>query len=155
MNTLKIVISPTQLFALTDEQIVEFARRKGFTLYPEGEDWRREYWLVPKDEHPVFKPEWNFVEPSDPEYTAYEDFRAKHIFDPFLIKRTDPVLVAIVEELRDSMLPVKSALQIIEIPADVHWSIFQDCDGSEHIIERSRQWYYDVDKAKTVEFGGH
>jgi len=55
------------------------------------------------------------------------------------ISRTDPILVAMVEEDSGLYSGGFASLQVVEIPDDVDWEI-SDYDGREHIAERHRTW---------------
>ena len=63
----------------------------------------------------------------------YEDF---HHTD---IRRDDPLLVRIVEELGKESNTKFSELTVVEIPDDVDWYI-EEYDGGEHVAERHRTW---------------
>jgi hypothetical protein len=54
--------------------------------------------------------------------------------------RSDPVLVAIVEELGERANGRHAELSVVEIPDDVKWDIFEH-DGLEHVAEVHRRWY--------------
>lgn len=158
---MKIVISPRTLFSIEDEQILEFARRKGITLYPDNQKWYTEFWLTPEEERPEYprnyvipnSDEDDSVRDDDPRLIAYLEYKDKYLFDKESIGRSDPAFVDMIEELRDSMLSEDSDLQVIEIPDGVKWCIFEQEDGSEYILERSRSWRYDIEEHKTKEFG--
>lgn len=54
--------------------------------------------------------------------------------------RTDPILIAIIEELGTEQASGSMAqLKVVDIPDGVEWFI-DDYDGSEHIAERHRTW---------------
>jgi hypothetical protein len=53
--------------------------------------------------------------------------------------RTDPALVAMVEENAELYSGSSSRLRVVEVPADVKWYI-HDYDGQEHVAERHRTW---------------
>lgn len=55
------------------------------------------------------------------------------------IKRDDPCLIQVVEELGNKANYTYSCLKIVEIPDDVEW-VLQDYDGMEHIAEKHRTW---------------
>jgi len=55
------------------------------------------------------------------------------------ISRTDPILVAMVEENSNLYSGSLSQLRVVEIPDDVDWEI-SDYDGREHIAEKHRTW---------------
>ena len=64
------------------------------------------------------------------------DVNTIHVYD---IRRDDPVLVQVVEELGEKSNDVYSDLKIVEIPEDVDWYI-HEYDGLEHVAERHRTW---------------
>ena len=53
------------------------------------------------------------------------------------IKRDDPILIKVVEELWKEASGWFAQLEIIEIPDDVEWHI-EEYDGNEHIAENHR-----------------
>jgi len=55
------------------------------------------------------------------------------------IKRNDPILVEIVEQLGESANGSFAELKVVEIPDDVVWGIEED-DGHEWIAEKHRTW---------------
>ena len=55
------------------------------------------------------------------------------------IKRDDPLLVQLVEELGEDADGAHAHLKIIDIPDDVEWHI-EEYDGYEHIAETHRTW---------------
>ena len=55
------------------------------------------------------------------------------------IKRNDPILVEIVEQLGESANGRFAELKVVEIPDDVVWGIEED-DGHEWIAEKHRTW---------------
>jgi hypothetical protein len=57
----------------------------------------------------------------------------------FNIKRNDPILVEIVEQLGEAADGDFAELKIIEIPDDVQWQI-EEYDGAEWIAEKHRTW---------------
>jgi hypothetical protein len=55
------------------------------------------------------------------------------------ILRDDPILVRVVEELKEYANGEFSELKIVEIPEDVKWEI-SDYDGIEWVSESHRTW---------------
>ena len=53
--------------------------------------------------------------------------------------RTDPTLVAMVEEDSKLYSGRSADLRVVEVPADVDWYIV-DYDGQEHVAEKHRTW---------------
>jgi hypothetical protein len=57
----------------------------------------------------------------------------------FCKDRSDPDLIAVIEELGDAVNGFAAEIGIIEIPNDVKWHI-HEYDGMEHIAEDHRTW---------------
>ena len=57
----------------------------------------------------------------------------------FETSRTDPTLVAMVEEDSKLYSGRSADLRVVEVPADVDWYIV-DYDGQEHVAEKHRTW---------------
>ena len=55
------------------------------------------------------------------------------------IKRNDPILVEIVEQLEEDASSSFAELKVVEIPDDVVWGI-EEYDGNEWIAEKHRTW---------------
>lgn len=53
--------------------------------------------------------------------------------------RSDPDLVAVVEEMDDLANTEYSVLKVVEIPDDVEWEV-EEYDGLEWIAEKHRTW---------------
>ena len=57
----------------------------------------------------------------------------------FTANRSDPDLIAVIEELQQKANGWAAEIGIVEIPADVQWHI-HEYDGIEHIAENHRTW---------------
>lgn len=55
------------------------------------------------------------------------------------LERHDPILVQVVEELKEKAGDWASKLEIVEIPDDVKYTI-EEYDGYEHVAEAHRTW---------------
>jgi hypothetical protein len=55
------------------------------------------------------------------------------------IKRDDPLLIEVVEELGDKANGRHAALEIVEIPDGIDWGI-DEYDGKERVKESHRSW---------------
>jgi hypothetical protein len=55
------------------------------------------------------------------------------------IKRNDPILIEIVEQLGEAANGRFAELKVVEIPDDVVWGI-EEYDGNEWIAEKHRTW---------------
>lgn len=60
-------------------------------------------------------------------------------FSQYELERDDPTLVAVVEQLGKKANGDYAKLKVVEIPADVKWTI-EEYDGSEWIAEVHRTW---------------
>jgi len=59
--------------------------------------------------------------------------------DQYRISREDPKLVEVIEKLGKASWGTYAELEIVEIPEDVEYEIF-DYDGIETVVEISRHW---------------
>jgi hypothetical protein len=125
-------------FGLSDKAMRRYAEIKGLTLYPEKRQFGfTTYWTVPEDQRPKKIEHW--YEASSEERIAYNNaHRESSIYDGDL-KRDDPALVQVVEELGDKANGSCAALRVVEIPDDVDWEI-DEYDGNEKIAEKHRTW---------------
>ena len=55
------------------------------------------------------------------------------------IKRNDPILVEVVEQLGEAANSRFAELKVLEIPDDVQW-IVEEYDGAEWVAEKHRTW---------------
>lgn len=55
------------------------------------------------------------------------------------IARDDPYLVKIIKELGIAANSRHSNLKIVEIPADIEWTV-EEYDGTEWVAEKHRKW---------------
>lgn len=55
------------------------------------------------------------------------------------IRRDDPYLIQVVEEMGEEAADWLSKLKVIEIPDDVDW-VIEEYDGFEHVAEAHRTW---------------
>ena len=60
------------------------------------------------------------------------------------LSRTDPILIAVVEQLGQNANEKFSDLRVVSIPEDVECEICEH-DGSEWIAEKHRKWFSDND----------
>jgi hypothetical protein len=59
--------------------------------------------------------------------------------DSYDLERDDPLLVQVVEELKEKANGSCAYLNIVEIPDEVEF-IIEEYDGSEHVAEKHRTW---------------
>ena len=60
----------------------------------------------------------------------------------FYEDRSDPDLIAVIEEFKEEANSWAADIAIVEIPDDVEWHI-HEYDGMEHVAENHRTWYGD------------
>jgi hypothetical protein len=130
-------------FGLSDEAIDRYVELSDLKLYKEyNEQWKcNSYYTVPPEEyHRVYKNDMTKTEWEGQElgYGRYKDSNAL-CWSWRDIKRDDPILVQVVEELVSSVSSHVSELKIVEIPDDVKWQI-EEYDGLEHIAEVHKTW---------------
>ena len=129
--TMKIVINRCYGgFGLSHKAIMEYGKRMGMDLsaWQKGASYTDH---VPYDgtSDVLFVSYYKGDTPIDSQYFSSRE-----------IKREDPVLVAIVEELGSEYASGRlSELQVIEIPDGVEWHI-EEYDGIEHVAEDHRTW---------------
>jgi len=61
-------------------------------------------------------------------------------WDGRTIKRDDPVLVSIVQEMGEAADGPLASLRVVQLPADVDWQV-EEYDGQEWVAERHRTWH--------------
>lgn len=81
--------------------------------------------------------------------TAFDYFLAGHLDDDecylspydytYNDSRSDPDLIAVVEEMGEESWGEFAELKIVEIPSDVKWHV-EEYDGLEHVAEDHRTW---------------
>jgi hypothetical protein len=125
-------------FGLSEAAVLLYAEIKGITLYVEGKGSLRTYFLVPKEERVKELPK-PWIENSLEDRCAYNEEYTKQVFYDCYIKRDDPVLIQVVEHLRDKANGYAAKLKIVEIPDDIEYTI-EEYDGVEHIAEKHRTW---------------
>lgn len=67
------------------------------------------------------------------------DYRLAELISTDIESRTDPDLIAVVEELGEKANGRCAQLEIVEIPDDLDWEI-DEYDGIETIREKGRSW---------------
>ena len=72
-------------------------------------------------------------------YYTEKSMESKHYWSSYDIKRDDPTLVAVVEELREETNARFADLEVVEIPDDIEWDI-EGYGGIEWVSENHRTW---------------
>ena len=117
-------------FGLSEKAVMRYAELAGMTLYPEKTEFGDiQYYKVPKKEFDKIKSE-------NP--NAYKVHNSLMFFESF-IKRNDPLLIQVVEELGIEADGYLAELKVVKIPNDILWKI-KDYDGMETIVEHHRSW---------------
>ena len=117
-------------FGLSEKAVMRYAELAGMTLYPEKTEFGdTEYYKVPKEEFDNIKSE-------NPK--SYKVLNSLMFFETF-IKRNDPLLVRVVEELGIEADGYLATLKVVEIPDDILWKI-NDYNGMETVVENHRSW---------------
>ena len=77
---------------------------------------------------------WYAFTVKDPENHEYKDIVIKYPED-----RSNPDLIAVIEELGEEANGLYAEIKIVKIPSDVKWEI-NEYDGLEHIAEIHQTW---------------
>lgn len=152
MGTRRVVINKCYGgFGLSHKAVMRYAELKGLTPYPWIDDLYKQvygdratldnpainphYTTVPREEYErlVAEEEKKPINPerfvkSNEAYFSYRD-----------IPRDDPDLIMVVEEMGKEANGRFAKLEVVEIPADVEFTIVE-YDGIEHIAEEHRTW---------------
>lgn len=128
-------------FGLSETAVLAYAARKGLTLYPEpsqfGSIMEPTWWMVPIERRPPSQDGWHEMT-----MDQRRDSNAAHDaaqLTPREIPRDDADLIAVVEALGEAASGKFAALKVVEIPADVEWTI-EEYDGREWVAEKHRTW---------------
>lgn len=57
------------------------------------------------------------------------------------IKRDDPLLIQVIEELGDDATGSSGKIKVVDVPDDVVWEIDENDAGYEWVQEKPRKWY--------------
>lgn len=105
-------------FGLSDKAFERLLERKGIEFETSTKYEMTHYW--------------------QPGHVGDDDFYISH-YD-FYENRSDPDLIAVIEELGEEVAGGRFAsLRIVDIPDDVKWHI-HEYDGLEHVAEDHRTW---------------
>jgi hypothetical protein len=130
-------------FGISHEGMLRYFEIKGQPVWPEQTDdyWKHwTYWTVSPENRPETKEGDDFYAMSMPERQAYNEAHSNLTIYNLDIKRDDPALVQMVEELGKKANGNYSKLRIVQIPDDVNWYI-HEYDGMEHVAEDHRTWF--------------
>jgi hypothetical protein len=112
-------------FGISDEAFEKLLTRKGIAFEK----------VEPEKKSLLFGPSY---------YKAGHSGEDEHYLSEydFCQDRSDPDLIAVIEEFKERTNSWASEIAIVEIPDDVKWHI-HEYDGLEHVAENHRTWYGD------------
>lgn len=130
----KIVINTCYgIFDLSTQAINLYIKKKGLNLYKiEPLENGTFIQIDEKDDNYDYYSYHTMIPTNEDEY----DNSIWYMED---IPRNDPILVEVIEELKEKANTSASQLKVISIPANVEWKII-NYDGAEHIAEKHRTW---------------
>jgi len=134
----KIVINTGTGFELTHKAIMRYAELKGIKLTAYIYSFHDNIYVKCEDVASlptIFQNLDYFINTSDD--TIQYGHKTTKYFSIYNIIRTDPALLQVVNELKDSE---QLDLKIVEVPDDVKWKIEEDEMGPECVREVSRIW---------------
>lgn len=138
---MKIVINACHGgFNLSDDAIVDYATRKGLTLYSEKDSaWgSMSHYIVPPELRTKQLDGVWLSHSLEDRAANNKAMREQELYDRD-IPRDDPHLVETVEALGDAAGGRFASLKVVEIPDDVVWEI-EEYDGLEWVAEQHRTW---------------
>ena len=130
-------------FNVSHEGMLRYFEIKGQPVWPEisNDYWKHwTYWTVSPENRTETKEGEAFYAMSLSERQAYNEAHSNFTVYHLDIKRDDPALVQMVEELGKKASGVHSKLKVVQIPDDVNWYI-HEYDGMEHVSEEHRTWH--------------
>ncbi len=128
-------------FSLSHEAVMEYAKIKGFDLYPFVEerlpdgslDFNSRKFIPYNPNEDVFIIHYSTKPLKDGMYEENSYFSDRDI------PRNDPALIVVIKKLRKKANGSYANLKIVTIPDNVEWQI-EEYDGLEHIAEKHRTW---------------
>ena len=122
-------------FSVSRKAIERYAERKGLTLYWETSKYGLETaWTIPPEARPTELEGDAWHKATQEERISYNQFLADHRLSPYTgFSRTDPDLVAVVEELGKEASGFCADLAIAEIPEGARYRIDEN-DGNELVM---------------------
>ncbi len=132
-------------FSLSHEAIMRYAELKGIKVWPEPyKDFPSlgfEYWIVPPEGRPklLAKDEWRTAS-HDERVASNEAHEKTTLASTRDLKRSDPVLAQVVEELGAKANGMCAELRIVDLPEGTQYRI-DEYDGRETVATRdSYDW---------------
>lgn len=132
-------------FSLSHKAFVEYYRRKGITVYAYESPIRRTSsgertpLRLLNDEEADKAFIVHYLSKKLPRVSDVEKIDEKYFLDRSGMKRDDPDLVAVVEDMGKDADGAYAELKVVEVPADAKWQI-EEYDGMEWVAEVHRTW---------------
>lgn len=130
-------------FSISEAAVYALAARKGLTVYKEGVRWQTTYWTVPPTDpgrvrfHTVRA---NWVNVSISDRHAADAFYTAHTLNTRPEDRTDPDLIAVIEELGEAANGDHATLEIVDLPPGTMYRI-TEYDGYESVeTQENTEW---------------
>ena len=121
-------------YSLSKKAIELYIEKAGLKLFCH----ENRYYTIPYDQYKLlFDEEDRLFREKIPDFKGYSS--NKYCWYSWSIERHNPILVSVIEELKELANGEYSTLKVIEIPDDIEYNI-EDYDGSEHISEKHRTW---------------
>lgn len=132
-------------FGLSEAGIKRYLELKGISAWfePSGRFSKLmgdTVWLVAPEKRMDINPsaeDWHNM--TQAQRQQHNKLYQQQVFQDRDIERDDPDLVKVVEELGGAASGRFAELKVVEIPADVEWTI-EEYDGAEWIAEKHRTW---------------
>ena len=131
-------------FSLSHEACMKYLELAGKQVWPDFSDRFFKfigptYWLVPPEEQIGDPPNDDWACLSLKERREWNEKYDEQTFTPRELKRDDPILVQVVEELKGKADGRCASLKIVDVPDGVNWAI-EEYDGREWVAEKHRTW---------------
>jgi hypothetical protein len=130
-------------FSLSHEGMLEYARLKGITLYPEkGRESFMDfftYWTVPVEQRLKTVDNEEFYKMSVEDRQRYNKEWGEQSIYSRDIERDDIFLVQTVKNLGEKANGSCASLKVVEIPDGVEW-VVEEYYGTEWVAEKHRTW---------------
>lgn len=125
-------------FDLSAKAFMRYAELRGFKLYRYVDDTSYNSNNIKLYTEDMVEPYISYYY-TNPNLTCHPD-DGNEMFDKWGIKRNDPILVQVIEELGNKANGPCAKLSVVNIPDDVEWEI-SDYDGIETVEEKHKTWY--------------
>jgi hypothetical protein len=130
-------------FGLSPEAVLKYCEKSGIQVWLEYDEQFKSldiahYFIVPPEQRIEASPV-NWHDMTLAERQAHNAAYSKTVINDREIARDDPYLVQVVEEMGADASGKFAELKVVEIPADVDWTI-DEYDGAEWVAEKHRVW---------------